>query len=68
MNIRKRVPYNPREHRVSLVAFVSAWDMNELPDGAWQSTIEEGVQAWADEYGVAIVPLDGFHEYIKGVK
>lgn len=66
MNVKKRVKYDKRFHRVGLVAFVSAWDMDDLPDGAWQCMIEEGVQAWADEYGVSIDPNDGFHEYLKG--
>lgn len=63
MNIKKKVPYNKVAHQQGLVDFLQAWDMDDLPDGAWQAMLEEGAEAYSDEFGISIDPHDAFIEY-----
>ena len=52
------------EQRESLFGFMSAFDDEEAPDGAWQAMLEEGAQAWADENGEDIDTHDAFMAYV----
>lgn len=65
MPLKKKIPYNPEKHRQGLVDFLSAWDMDDFPDGAWQAYLQEGAEAYSDELGIAIDPYDAFIEYCK---
>ena len=65
---RKLMPYSGHKHRAGLVAFLDGWmgcDDDDLPDGAWQAIIEEGVAEWAVINRVCIDTLDGFMEYLE---
>jgi hypothetical protein len=63
---RKKEKYVSAIHRQSLIDFVSAYDNDDLPDGAWWAVMEEGVEAWSSYSGVSIDPHDGVLEYAKG--
>ena len=65
MNLVKKTPYNWKQHRKGLVEFLEAWDMDDLPDGAWQAFLEEGAEAYSDEFQIAIDPHDAFIEYCR---
>lgn len=61
-------PYSKEKHRSSLVPFLEGWMGgfdDDLPDGAWQAIIEEGVAEWATINRVRIDTLDGFMEYLE---
>lgn len=65
---KKLEPYSTDKHRSSLVPFLDGWmhcDDDDLPDGAWQAIIEEGVAEWATINRVRIDTLDGFMEYLE---
>lgn len=66
MPLKKKIPYNRKKHRQDLVGFLSAWDMDDFPDGAWQAYLEEGAEAFSDEFKIAIDPHEAFLEYCKG--
>jgi len=67
----KRQKYRREEHGPMLVAFMSAWDHDDLADGAWQAVLESGGEAFAKDYGISISGFDAFMEYVmlndKGV-
>ena len=63
MSIKKKIPYNRKQHQQGLVDFMRAWDMDDLPDGAWQAYLEEGAEVYSDEFLIAIDPHDAFIEY-----
>lgn len=53
---------------VGLIDFLEAYDHDDLPDGAWQAMIEDGVKAYNEEFGARIDPFDGFMAYIEAKK
>lgn len=64
---KRMIPYNSLKHRESLYNFISGWmeGMDDLPDGAWQAVIEEGVEEFSKHYLIDIDSNDGFHEYLS---
>lgn len=67
MPLKKKIPYNRKQHQQGLVDFLRAFDLDDLPDGAWQAYLEEGAVLYSDEFGIQIEPNDAFFEYIEGV-
>ena len=54
--------YNEHE----LVGFLSAFDDDSLPDGAWWAKLEEGARAFIEEYGIEDKDEnDLVHEYLQ---
>lgn len=51
-----------------LIGFLEAFDHDDLPDGAWQAMIEDGVEAYNKEFGAHIAPFDGFMAYAEAKK
>lgn len=66
MTLKKKIPYNRKHHQQGLVDFLQAWDIADLPDGAWQAYLEEGAKAYSDEFQIDIDPHEAFLEYCKG--
>lgn len=60
--IRQR--YNREIHGQGLVEFMTAFDDPDLADGAWQSMLEDGGDAYAEEFQVAIDGYTAFIEYV----
>lgn len=47
-----------------LYAFLQAFDNDDLPDGAWQAMIEDGVRAWNNDKSAKRDPFDTFLQYV----
>lgn len=60
----KRKKYSREKHGPMLVAFMSAWDHDDLADGAWQAVLESGGESFAKAYGISISGFDAFMEYV----
>ena len=48
-----------------LFGFLQAFDDDDLPDGAWQAKIEDGVVAWNEDKGTNLSPFDTWVEYVE---
>lgn len=48
-----------------LFDFLIAYDHDDLPDGAWQAMIEDGVKDFNDEFGAFVDPYEGFMAYVE---
>ncbi len=49
-----------------LFAFLQIFDDDDLPDGAWQAKIEDGVEEWNKDHPTAkLDPFDTWLAYIK---
>ena len=59
-----RQRYNREQHGQGLVDFMAAFDDDSLADGAWQAMLEEGGEAYSQEFNVAIDGHDAFMEYV----
>ena len=51
-----------------LFDFLEAYDHDDLPDGAWQAMIEDGVKDFNDAFEANVDPFDGFMAYIEARK
>lgn len=58
-------PYIAAHHRDTLIAYLSAFDNKDLPDGAWQAMLEDGAKAFSEDFGISIEPFDAFMEYAE---
>lgn len=57
--------YDATQHRDSLIGFMSAYDNDDLSDGAWQAMLEDGAKAFSKHFGIRIDPFDAFMEYVE---
>lgn len=51
-----------------LLEFLDGWMMpmdDDLPDGAWQAMVQEGVAAYNETYGTHIDTFDGWMAWVK---
>lgn len=53
---------------VGLIGFLEAYDHDDLPDGAWQAMIEDGVKDFNEWQGASVDPFDGFMAYVEANK
>jgi hypothetical protein len=54
---------------MELVGFLSAFDDDDLPDGAWWAVLESGAEAFIHEYGVkGKDENDLVHEYLQALQ
>ena len=51
--------------KAALVAYLEAWDDDDLSDAMWQAMIEEGVKFYNNDNGTNIDPFDGWLIYIN---
>jgi len=51
--------------KTELFGFLSAFDDDSAPDGAWQAMIEDGVIAWNEDNKTNLDPFDTFHAYVE---
>ncbi len=65
MSEKKLIPYHAAAHRDLLIGTLSAYDNDDLSDGAWQAMLEDGAKAFTQAYGIRIDPFDGFMEYVE---
>lgn len=63
----KRIRYQASKHRDQLVGFMSAYDHDDLSDGAWQAMLEDGAKEFTKATGIQIDSFDAFHEYINSL-
>ena len=61
----KNIAYDAGAHRDTLIGFMSAYDNDDLPDGAWQAMLEDGAKAFSKEFEIHIDPYDAFMEYVE---
>lgn len=54
-----------KKYSTELVAFLEAWDKDELGNGAWQALLEGGVSAFNKWKGTNIDPHYGFLLYVE---
>lgn len=64
---KKPIPisYSAPKHRNALIGYMSAYDNDDLSDGAWQAMLEDGAKAFSKEFGIRIDPFDAFMEYVN---
>lgn len=60
----KKQKYNRTAHGDMLVGWLSAWDHDDLNDGAWQAVLESGGEAFSEHCRIAISGFDAFMEYV----
>ena len=47
-----------------LMGWMSADDIDDLPDGAWQAQLEASAKAWAEDAGIEIDSYEAFMAYV----
>jgi len=48
-----------------LCSYLQVYDNDDLPDGAWQAMIEDGVDAFNEDYGTVYDRNEGFLIYCR---
>lgn len=51
--------------KLQMFGYMSTFEDDSLPDGAWQATLEWAAEDWGEMEGVSVDGFEAFMEYVK---